>query len=189
MENRVNGHVNEPKNFKLVETRELPPKGPELWIHRLKANEKIELTIFSKTWWGCKIHMTKNSNRSSPHTEPEEECDGCIKGISLRWKFYLHCFDHKKRKQIFMEFTQNAAEQLEESLGLGANFRGVLMTLERGKTDNSRLKVTVQNSRVEESLMPTEKDPKPSLLNMWKFPEQEGPKKDFPFRDMFSSGR
>ena len=185
MENRLNGHVKAGTNFNLTETTALPPKGPELWVHRMEKEERLQVSVFSKTWWGCLIHIGPPLKKSIPHTEPSDECKGCQKKVSPRWKFYLHCFDHGRRRQIFLELTKNAAEQLEEAVGTGNNFRGLILTIVRGATKNSRLKLTVSESRVPDDQMPPEKDPKPSLINMWGFPEQEDLKPGFPFREMF----
>jgi hypothetical protein len=146
--------------------QDIPPAaGPAMWIVRLKANEKLHCTILSEHLWGIMVHW--NGRNTEPCTGDELSCSGHQRKLPLRWKGYLHVWDHHKRTDKFLELTPTAARMLLDQVETEFPLRGQRVEIARMNGDNARLRVSVQ-ARINEGFkLPDEKDPEETLRKLW----------------------
>lgn len=182
MDNRVNGHFMANPELELSESSIPVAPGPDLFVVRMKANEKREIVIYSKEFWGVEVHFGANSTRSSPHFKNEDLCPGCLNKVARRWKYYLHVYDYRGKRQIFLELTPGAAKQIWNLLPEGQSFRGVRMIVERGPRANAHLKINLLTPVPDDDRLPAAKDPKPSLMKLWGYEVDGARSSDFPPR-------
>lgn len=146
-----------------------PPRpGPEKFVRRVRAREKLTVTCISRTWWGIWIHW--DGKRSHPHEKAQGKCQGCKRGWPKRWKAYLHVYNSSNHAQEFLELTPIAVEALQSETAPSNNMRGVRFTIERGAGDKARMRIALLSHH--ESIpgnrpLPHEEDPKPTLLALW----------------------
>lgn len=145
-----------------------PPSGPELVVRRLKAAEKLTLTVLSSFLNGFWVHWDNEKNHSLPCLKPKDECEGCDLELPRRWKGFVHCFNHNNRKQEFLELTPAPAKQLLDELPAGESIRGLRICCERGAGQKARVRVTVLSQLATAQELPQEIDPIPTLEKLWK---------------------
>jgi hypothetical protein len=145
-----------------------PPPGPDLWIRRLKANESLACVILSDELWGCHYHW--NGRTSVPHTLPANECVGCNHQSPLKWHGYFHILEWPSRRQFFIELTPYAVHQLEQKTLLTTGFRGARVTFERGKGDQTRLKIEFLGPVIGDMKLPESRTPEKELRLLWGLP-------------------
>lgn len=145
----------------------VPRAGPELFIKRLTANESVQGVICSCKLRGIWIHWNPKRNVSEPHFKDENKCPGCLNQRPKRWKGYLHCCTAPKGEEIFLELTPESAGALVSVLGKDTVWRGNRIQVVRGKSNASRLTVTVLTRAGENFPIPTERDPAESILKLW----------------------
>jgi hypothetical protein len=145
-----------------------PPRGPELWIRRLKANEVVPVTILSSSLWGTWTHW--NGQRSGPCFRDKKDCQGCKAGLPRAWKGYLHVGNNHNRKEEFLELTKIVALALRDEIGPGKSYRGMCVRFSRGKGDKAGLFFEVQSQPVEGAKLPNEKSPLQTLITLWGVP-------------------
>lgn len=144
-----------------------PPPGPEYRIIRLKANESIHVTLLCQAIWGVFTHWDNKARQSLPCFEPTSSCRGHKLKLPLRWKGFLHCLTNKGR-EIFLEITPTAAEDLRSQLGSVEELRGKHLVIKRMAGDKARLQVNVWAvAGLDPDKLPPEKDPYKVLLSLW----------------------
>lgn len=142
-----------------------PDPGPEMLILRLRAGQRIVATILSKALWGVWTHWA--GKRSEPCFGDKADCPGHKRGLPLRWKGYLHVFDHTKKKEGFLELTPVSAESLLDQVGNDSPLRGERIQVIRGGGDKARLTVELLAAIKEGVVLPPEKDPEKTLRALW----------------------
>jgi hypothetical protein len=143
-----------------------PPKsGPDLWIRRLKKKQWVIVTILCDSIWGVYVHW--NGSKTEPCFEDKKKCPGHARQLPLRWKGYLHVWDHERKEECFLELTPLSAEQLLEQLGQLCGMRGSRCRVERMDGDKARLRVTLLGAGDHHGELPAEKSPLPTLSKLW----------------------
>jgi len=145
----------------------IPSSGPELFILRLKGNERFSFTSLATSIFGIWVHWS--GNRSSPHYINAKKCPGCMEEQPKRWKGFLHAFCYEKKQEVFLELTPASASSLNRQVNAGRSTRGLRFTVLRTKGDNGRLVVQVEPYApiAGEETLPLEKSPLGSLIKLW----------------------
>lgn len=169
----LNGHVkmDRPKEIEVAFADEIPDEGPELFMLRIKGNQKFTMNVYGTKIRGIWYHWLNGS--SEPHYEPSHACPGCKIAQNKKWKGYLHCFCVEMRQEVFLELTQAAAKSLKHQLGNISNMRGQIFQIKRTSSDNGRLFIVVCGPHSQPENLPKEKDPRASLLALYGFNKQE----------------
>lgn len=156
-----------------------PEKGPEVWIERLVANQRLEVLILSPWPQPFTIHWDKNAGkkgRSRPCTVPESKCYGCRIGLPSKWLAYLFCqkIYTPKPEFLFLEVTPGADEWLRMHTLPGEDLRGKSFRVLRGNGNSSRLRFEPITLAVNVATLPPDKDATESLEKVWFNPERYG---------------
>lgn len=146
-----------------------PAPGPDMEIRRLKAGQKITFTVYSSQFWGVWVHW--NGSRTEPCFEDVKRCPGHLRQLPLRWKGYLHGFEHERSRDIFLEFTALAAQQLLSFFDSDALLRGKRFNIMRMQGDKSRLRVQPLATVEHASSLPDGKSPLDVLSKLWVLPQ------------------
>jgi len=142
-----------------------PDKAGHLWIRRLGAEERITITILSATLWGCWTHW--NGRSSEQCDEDEKKCHGHRRGYPLRWKGYLHVYNHKENCQEFIELPPGAARCLLATVDESTNLRGQRCDIKRMKGRKTRLEISWRQAAADRDALPKEKSPHETLKALW----------------------
>lgn len=145
-----------------------PPSGPQHFIRRVKANQKIDFVCYSKAIWGCWTHW--DGRRSHPHLKRKDLCMGCKHGWPKRWKGYLDCFNVDCKQREFVEVTPGVCEFFDAELPAGESLQGQRFELRRGAGDKARFVVTFRTpmQTIKPNwVCPQPLDPKQTLLELW----------------------
>jgi hypothetical protein len=160
-------------------TRSAAPleSGPELFVRRLKAGESILVVVLSDKCEGFNSHWT--GLYSTLCTEPTTECLGHQRGDPLRWRAYLHVVNLHDQKEIFLELTKGAWEQICAQIACDQSWRGLRFNLKRLAGDAARLKVEMLApwASYSKSELPPAKDPEQSLVNLYRKNTQKAGRK------------
>lgn len=144
----------------------LPPKsGPEIFVRRLRAAEKLTVQVLSRSLWGCYVHWA--GDHSEPCLEDAKKCPGHARGLPVKWKGYLHVMNLHNRRAEFLEFTPFSANQIIDQVDTAQPLRGYRLQCERGKGDKARVKVVVLPCLNMEVVLPDEIDPYKTLCKLW----------------------
>jgi len=141
--------------------------GPGIWVRRLKAAEMVHVTVFSAAMQGVWIHW--NGNSSEPCHSPIKECPGHKRGLPSKQRFYIHCFNHAKRREEFIELPAGCAADVREYYPKGSNMRGVRLQLKRGNGQKAHLTVEILPpiSETVSGPLPQAKDVHETLCQLW----------------------
>jgi len=150
---------------------EIPTVGPEIYILRMKGQRSLTFTVWAGRPRGIWIHWA--GNRSIPHFRDDEQCPGCAKRQEKRWKGFLHCYCHEMRQEVFLELTPASARSLADQLSNQVGMRGARIQVKRTTSDNGRLYISTMTPVTDLSLLPKEKDPRPSILRLWGVSEEQ----------------
>lgn len=120
-------------------SQEPPKHGPELWVERLNANQRMQITILSEAIEGFDLHYT--GRMTVPCYDDPAKCPGCIKRFPPKWKGYLHVWDEAKRRVCILELTFGATKQLRDFVAPEQSMRGMRLGIVRGRAINSRLTI------------------------------------------------
>lgn len=150
---------------------EIPEDGPELFMLRIKGNQKYTMNVYGSKIRGIYYHWIGRS--SAPHFEPSHLCPGCKIAQNKKWKGYLHCYCVEMRQEVFLELTQSAAKSLKQQLGNSSSIRGSIFQVKRTTSDNGRLFISILAPHSQPHLLAPEKDPRPSLLALYGFAKDE----------------
>jgi hypothetical protein len=137
------------------------------YVLRLKAGQVITFTCYSPKPWGLVVHWDPAARRTEGHYEPTASCVGCMEELATKEIYYLFGRVIETGKDCFIEMPDGAAKSLVSSLALGESLRGAGLVLQRGKTDNTRLKIRVSNRFEHVEALPKDKDPLPTLEYLW----------------------
>jgi hypothetical protein len=159
------------KKPRVVFDDEIPDDGPELFMLRIKGNQKFTMNVFGKAIRGIFYHWHNGS--SEPHYEPSKDCPGCKVAQNKKWKGYLHVYCVEMRQEVFLELTAAAAKSLKHQLGNISNMRGQIFQIKRTTSDNGRLFISILGPHSAPENLPPEKDPRPSLLALYGFTKDE----------------
>lgn len=159
-----------------------PPKtGPRYQVVRITEPGVHVLTILSPKVWGVQTHWSgKGTIRCYRRSdEPPERCDNCVAQLPRRWKGYLFCVEpqvvrfgansgQEVSREIFLELTPGAAEQIFEHEQYVPSLRGLRLKIERTRGGkNGRLNCQLYPQEVPEDL-PPDRDPEETLRRLWK---------------------
>jgi hypothetical protein len=150
---------------------DIPDDGPELFMLRIKGNQKFTMNVFGKVIRGIFYHW--HNGASEPHYEPSQDCPGCKNAQNKKWKGYLHCYCVEMRQEVFLELTAASAKSLKHQLGNISNMRGQIFQIKRTTSDNGRLFISILGPHNAPETLPPEKDPRPSLLALYGFSKEE----------------
>lgn len=159
------------KKPRVVFDDEIPDDGPELFMLRIKGNQKFTMNVFGRAIRGIFYHW--HDGASEPHYEPSKDCPGCKHAQNKKWKGYLHCYCVEMRQEVFLELTAAAAKSLKHQLGNISNYRGSIFQIKRTTSDNGRLFISILAPHTQPEILPAEKDPRPSLLALYGFTKEE----------------
>jgi hypothetical protein len=87
--------------------------------------------------------------------------------LPLRWKGYLHIFDHGKRTECFFEVTPVTAESLLSQLGPDTGMRGSRVKFARMDGDKARVRVELMGAPLPGAALPATRDPIETLHKLW----------------------
>jgi len=151
-----------------LRTCDKPEKsGPGIWVRRLKASEAVHVTVYSNALQGVWIHW--NGHTSEPCYSPVRECPGHRRNLPAKQRFYMHVFNHHKRREEFIELPAGAAENVLEFFPQGMTLRGCRLTLTRGGGAKAHLKVEVLPpiDTTVSGPLPQAKDVHETLCQLW----------------------
>jgi hypothetical protein len=143
-------------------------RGPDLYVRRLKAGEKMTFVILSDAFWGLRVHWDSRGRRTQPHYRNKGSCPGCKLGWPQKWKGYLHVLNGAGEE--ILEVTPVMHDAILDQIGPGVSLRGHRFLGSRGQGDKARVTFTAQAhwSLLKASReLPEAKDPKPILLELW----------------------
>lgn len=144
---------------------DIPLPGPEVYILRMKGNRCLTFTIWAVKIRGIWIHW--RGTHSEPHYRDEEHCPGCQSKQEKRWKGFLHCYCSEMKQEVFLELTPTSAHSLRAQLAGRASMRGGVIQVRRTAAENGRLYISTLTPVSDTSMLPPEKDPRPSILRLW----------------------
>lgn len=144
-----------------------PVAGPDVWVRRLGAREKLHATILSPHFWGFMVHWA--GNHSEPCYREIRTCPGHRRGLPLKWKGYLYVIDHVSKEFQFLELPPGAAKELVNWYHPLKDLRGQRCIITRGEGSKARLKVEIQLpwEKVSSDPLPKDKDPIITLCRLW----------------------
>jgi len=148
------------------EQGQAPKPGPSLPIVRVTDAARHIFTVFSPAVWGVWTHW--DGRRSVPCMLPVETCPFHRRQLPLRWKGYVHVFDHNERQQSYLELTPAGVQMLQTQLAPGESLRGILLNVERSKGGpKGRLIIEVKPNHAPSSQLTEEKHPREALTSLW----------------------
>jgi hypothetical protein len=141
-------------------------KGPGGHITRLRGGQSLDGTICSPKLHGFFVHFNKLIRRSEACFEDPATCPGCQSKLPQKtlWYLYLWCGPNKME---FVELTDGAARQLERALAGRKMWRGTRVRIERTRSDQGRLNVTVHEYSDNPDNVPADHDPSELLRFLW----------------------
>lgn len=145
-----------------------PPAGPQIWVKRLKANEKWACVICSSKITGLWIHWFPNQRKTEPCWQERQRCPGCKSKVVRKWKGYLHVLHPSSKKQWFLELTPWSAQAILNQLEPGYDLRGLRLDLQRGDGDKARMVVNVKPPFPGQGEVPLEKYVVETLEQLWR---------------------
>lgn len=144
-----------------------PKSGPDIWVRRLKAEEKITFACCSPSIWEFWIHWA--GDKSEPCLKNHKECPGHRRGLPRKWRGYIYILSHNSRRMEFLEITPYGAQQLHELCGDLTSLRGKRFAAARGKGDKARVYFSALSdwSDFTTGKLPEDLDPEKTLLKIW----------------------
>lgn len=102
-----------------------------------------------------------------PHTEPEEQCPGCIRKQAPRWKGYVAAILATTREKCIVEITEYAYRQIQSYVHPTEGLRGQVLSLRRiGEGRNAKVGASMAMPGPS-WVVPDEFDEIPHLENLW----------------------
>jgi len=147
-----------------------PPPGPDMEVMRLKANAVVQIFILSEMVRYVRLHWDSGKGRkgrSAPHLKVD--CPLCARQVPKKVLAYLHVELSRQKKQVFLEMTPAAAEELVNCVPIGTVLRGTQAIVRRGNADHARLAVEVfpTAGSIDRERIPAEKLPWETLKRLW----------------------
>jgi hypothetical protein len=144
-----------------------PTSGPSFEVVRVKTSEVESFTIVCRAVWGQSVHWF--GGRSHECTQETGNCARCNTMQPLKWKGYLQALSWQTRKQVFVEITPNAYEQLVALTEARETLRGTVVKIRKTKGGaKGRYIVDVLERTIPEAELPEERDPLPVLRFLWR---------------------
>lgn len=159
------------QNLSVAFTDEIPDDGPELFMLRLKGNQKFTMNALGSKIRGIEYHWI--GGHSEPHFNPSKDCPGCKQAQNKKWKGYLHTYCVEMRQEVFLELTAASAKSLKHQLGQCPTMRGAIFQIKRTGSDQGRVYISILAPHTQPHLLPAEKDPRPSLLALYGYSPEE----------------
>jgi hypothetical protein len=154
---------------RLIREDPTPPRREgELWVERMKGAQCKEFTVYSSKIWGVWTHWS--GSRTVPCFVDRSRCPSCLTKCPQRWKGYLHCYDHRGRRPVFLELTPTAARGLLSFVGEGVDLRGLRVTCKRTSSDRGRLLIAVDGSVAVTDRLAVPVDPYEAVMALLGFP-------------------
>jgi hypothetical protein len=151
-----------------------PKPGPRMEVVRVTTSELQVFTILSTAVFGQMVHFY--GFRSHECTKDHSACNGCERQWPHKWKGYLHCWQHLQQREVFLELTSTAVEQIEGLIDEEKPLRGVTVSIRKTKGGRYGRYVCAIVSRDHSSAnLPEEKDPYPILKFLWNCKNKGGP--------------
>jgi hypothetical protein len=115
---------------------------------------------------GAETHFM--DNRTQPHIEPAQFCEGCHRRIDKRWKGYLGCWDRHVGRLCLAEVTTEAFKTCRGFKEHANGLRGMALNLSRnGMSRNARCTAKLSMYGTDGPKMPPEFDVKAALERLW----------------------
>lgn len=163
-----------------LRTQHHPPQpGPRDEVRRIAGGHEAHYVILSPSFWGVWTHW--HDGRTSPCTEPKDDCPGCRDNSPQRWKGYLYVWSTNEKKCLFLELTPLAAQLLQQQADPNQSLRGLSYQIGRGRGSKARLRVQRQYGRAPEEQLPPHKDPSTVLQTLWSMPTRQQNRFGSPF--------
>jgi len=149
-----------------------PYRAVMIPIYSAKVDRPVNGVILSPALVGVKLHYF--DQRSRPHIEPANLCEGCQRAIDLRWKGYLGCWDRHKGRLFLAEVTTEAYEKCGSFKEYKDRLRGLVVQLVRnGASKNARVSAKLSMWAGPANELPPAFDVKEALERIW-FSHQGG---------------
>lgn len=152
---------------------EPPPGGRRLWIRRLGANEWVDVVVLSESTWGMYIHW--QSGKSQPCWAPKKTCPGCRSMAPQKWRCWLHVWNGDKKREEFLEMTEEGWKDLMAKLETGQELRGTVMNVKRIGHKRGPLELTLRAPYKGQKKLPKARSPEETLCAWWGIPYQQTP--------------
>jgi hypothetical protein len=165
-------HLVQPRHkLSVAFTDDIPDDGPELFMLRLKGNQKFTMNTLGRKIRGIEYHWS--GGHSEPHFNPSSQCPGCKTAQNKKWKGYLHVYCVEMRQEVFLELTVASAKSLRHQLGSLPHMRGAIFQVKRTGSDQGRVYISILAPHTHPEVLPPEKDPRPSLLALYGYSPEE----------------
>lgn len=154
-------------NGELVRGAAPPAPKSLLEIKRIKSSEPTTYACLSKSIFGQFVHF--HGGRSNEcFADKKKVCDGCTRGHPIKWLGYLHVQQAGMDSTCFIEITNIAWHLLEAQAPKGISLRGMMFRIRKTKGGaKGRFIIEVLERRLDEVMLPDEKDPYPVLKFLW----------------------
>ena len=164
-------HSNKSTRKRVAFTDEIPDDGPELFMLRIKGNQKFTMNCLGSKIRGVEYHWV--GGHSEPHSNPSHNCPGCKNAQNKKWKGYLHVYCVEMRQEVFLELTAASAKSLRHQIGQQPTMRGQIFQVKRTGSDQGRIYISMMTPHGQPEILPPEKDPRPSILALYGFSPEE----------------
>lgn len=141
-----------------------PPRGPDVWIVRVRPKIAFVGQIVSDSVWGVMVHWEGRTRECNG----EENCERCHAGLSNKYLGYLYCWDSFRKEYIFLELTGDAVEELWRLAGTKDKLRGLIIEARRrGDGPKTGLVISIREPVNDTSSLPEPRDPEEVLRRLW----------------------
>jgi len=142
-----------------------PAPGPNDWIVRIPPNVGFNGQILSHEVVGYYTHWAGTTVEC---LQDADICPGCKTRLPQRWKGYLQCWDALKRKEVFVELTPDAAQQILLQRSAERSLRGLRIKAWRvGRNPKGRIMVEISMPMDTFADLPAPRDVEPILRTLW----------------------
>jgi hypothetical protein len=145
----------------------IPPKDVRLhWVETVEANAAIKFTVWSPAIWQIWAHF---SGKTKPCFKNHDMCEGGHDESTLRWYGFLFGFHQTRNSPAFMQITPGAAREIEAAVAPGSSYRGMVITVHRGRSKQGPLHVKIDRYQTfGEDRLGRDLDPHHSVFRLWK---------------------
>lgn len=139
-------------------------------LYRIPKEGIANVIVTSHDMLGARIHFW--NSRSQPCTAPN--CTPCEQNHRPRWTGWLFVLAPRTGKQVMLEVTAAAAEEVDRYFREHRTLRGAALAgYRKPKKPNGRLVLQLKKSTTPVETLPKAPDLAPLLLKMWGVNEAE----------------
>lgn len=150
-----------------------PERLNRLDVHRVVTPESQEFVVLSPAIYGQWVHWF--GRRSSECCQDRSTCKGCKENWPVYWKGYLHVLTDNGKRQIFLELTKNACEEVALQAHKGQDLRGILLSVRKTKGGaKGRYVIVIRERRLAGADLPAPMDPLMTLRRLWNAKKNPG---------------